>query len=45
MEKLLLWADDLDDALGVLRHLAPRILPPLTALGLCGMTALALLTL
>jgi hypothetical protein len=26
MERLLLWADNLDDALGALRHLAPGIL-------------------
>lgn len=26
MEFLLLWADNLDDALGALRHLAPKIL-------------------
>jgi hypothetical protein len=43
MEFLLLWADNLDDALGALRHLAPRILPPLAALALCAVAGLVLL--
>jgi hypothetical protein len=43
MEFLLLWADDLDDALGALRHLAPRLLGLLLALGLFAATGLALL--
>jgi len=34
MEFLLLWADELDDALAVLRHYAPRILGLLVALAL-----------
>ena len=34
MEFMLLWADNLDDAFGALRHLAPRILGTLLALGL-----------
>jgi hypothetical protein len=34
MEFLLQWMDDLDDALGALRHLAPRILGFLLAVGL-----------
>jgi hypothetical protein len=42
MEFLLLWADDLDDALGALRHLAPRLLGLLLALGLFAATGLAL---
>jgi hypothetical protein len=42
MEFMLLWADDLDDALGALRHLAPRILGLLLALGLFAATGFAL---
>ena len=34
MEFLLLWVDDLDDALGALRHLAPKILGFLFAVAL-----------
>ena len=34
MEFLLLWVDDLDDAIGALRHLAPKILGFLFAAGL-----------
>ena len=34
MEFLLLWIDDLDDALGALRHLAPKILGLLFAIAL-----------
>ncbi|HEX7013617.1 MAG TPA: hypothetical protein VF161_12755 [Steroidobacteraceae bacterium] len=43
MEFLLLWADELDDALAMLRHLAPRILGLLLALGLFLATGFALL--
>ena len=42
MEFLLLWIDDLDDALGALRHLAPKILGFLFALLLFTATGLAL---
>jgi hypothetical protein len=38
MEFLLLWADELDDALAVLRHYAPRILGLLAALALFAAT-------
>jgi hypothetical protein len=34
MEFLLLWVDDLDDAFGALRHLAPQILAFLFAVAL-----------
>ncbi len=34
MEFLLLWVDEMDDALGALRHLAPRIAGLLLALAL-----------
>jgi hypothetical protein len=44
MEFLLLWADDLDDAMGALRHLFPRLLGLFLALGLFAATGLALLT-
>ncbi|HEX7116652.1 MAG TPA: hypothetical protein VF193_16110 [Steroidobacter sp.] len=43
MEFLLQWVDELDDALGMLRHLAPRILGLLLALGLFLATGFALL--
>jgi hypothetical protein len=43
MEFLLLWADDLDDALGVLRHFASRLLALLATLALLCATGLALL--
>ena len=43
MEILLLWADDLDDALGVLRHYAPRILGLIAALALFAATGFALI--
>jgi hypothetical protein len=43
MEFFLLWADDLDDALGAARHLAPRILGPIAALCLFAATGFALL--
>jgi hypothetical protein len=42
MEFLLLWIDDLDDALGALRHLGPKILGFLCALMLFAATGLAL---
>jgi hypothetical protein len=42
MEFLLLWADELDDALAVLRHYAPRILGLLVALALFAATGFAL---
>jgi hypothetical protein len=43
MEFLLLWADELDDALAVLRHYAPRILGLVAALALFGATGVALI--
>jgi hypothetical protein len=43
MEILLLWADELDDALAVLRHYAPRILALLLALALFAATGFALM--
>ena len=43
MEFLLLWADELDDALAVLRHYAPRILGLLVALALFAATGFALM--
>jgi hypothetical protein len=43
MEFLLLWADELDDALAVLRHYAPRILGFLVALALFAATGFALM--
>jgi Flp pilus assembly protein TadB len=43
MEFLLLWADDLDDVLGALRHIFPRLLGLFLALGLFAATGLALL--
>jgi hypothetical protein len=42
MEFLLQWADELDDALGVLRHYAPRIIGLLAALALFAATGFAL---
>ena len=42
MEFLLLWADELDDAMAVLRHYAPRILGLIVALALFAATGLAL---
>lgn len=42
MEFLLLWADDLDDALGAARHLAPKLLSLLAAMALFAATGLAL---
>lgn len=43
MEFLLLWADNLDDALGALRHLAPKILGFIAAFALFAATGFALL--
>lgn len=42
MEFLLLWADNLDDAVGALRHLAPKILGLLAAFALFALTGFAL---
>jgi hypothetical protein len=42
MEFLLLWIDDLDDAMGAARHLAPKILGFLVAVALFAATGLAL---
>ena len=42
MEIMLLWIDDLDDALGAVRHLAPKILGFLLALVLFAATGFAL---
>lgn len=42
MEFLLLWADNLDDALGALRHLAPKILGLIAAFALFAVTGFAL---
>jgi hypothetical protein len=44
MEFMLLWMDNLDDALCALRHLAPRILGFLLAIGLFCATGVALVT-
>ena len=43
MEFLLLWADELDDVLAILRHYAPRILGFLVALALFAATGFALM--
>ena len=43
MEFLLLWADELDDALAVLRHYAARILGLLVAIALFAATGFALM--
>ncbi|MBM0107616.1 hypothetical protein JM946_22975 [Steroidobacter sp. S1-65] len=43
MEFLLLWADNLDDALGAVRHLAPKILSFLAAFALFALTGFALM--
>jgi uncharacterized membrane protein len=43
MEFLLQWVDELDDALGVLRHYAPRIIGLLAALALFAATGFALM--
>ncbi|MBL8270778.1 hypothetical protein [Steroidobacter sp.] len=42
MEFLLLWADNLDDALCALRHLAPKILGFVFAFALFALTGFAL---
>jgi hypothetical protein len=42
MEFLLLWADDLDDAVGAAKHLAPKLLHLLAALALFAATCFAL---
>ena len=43
MEFLLLWADNVDDALCALRHLAPKILSFVAAFALFALTGFALL--
>ena len=43
MEFLLLWADELDDALGALRHLWPQIVDFMIAALLFAMTGFGLL--
>lgn len=43
MEFLLLWADELDDAMAVLRHYAARIFGMLAALALFATTGFALI--
>jgi hypothetical protein len=43
MEFLLQWADELDDAMAVLRHYAPRILGLFVALALFAATGFALI--
>jgi hypothetical protein len=43
MEFLLLWADDLDDAVGAIRHLAPKFIGFLFALALFAGTCFALI--
>jgi uncharacterized membrane protein len=43
MEFMLLWIDELDDALGALRHLAPKILGFLAAAALFAATGFALI--
>ena len=42
MEFLLLWADNVDDALCALRHLAPKILSFVAAFALFALTGFAL---
>lgn len=42
MEFMLLWIDELDDAIGALRHLAPKILGFLAASALFAATGFAL---
>jgi hypothetical protein len=42
MEFLLLWADDLDDAVGAARHMLPRGLGMLASIGLFALTGFAL---
>lgn len=43
MEFLLLWADNVDDALCAVRHLAPKILSFVAAFALFALTGFALL--
>lgn len=43
MEFLLLWADNFDDAIHALRHLAPKIFGLLLALSLFALTGIALI--
>lgn len=43
MEFLLLWADNIDDALCAARHLAPKILSFIAAFALFALTGFALL--
>lgn len=43
MELLLQWLDNLDDVFGAVRHLAPRILGLLAAVGLFAATVTALI--
>jgi len=43
MEFLLLWADNFDDAIHALRHLAPKILALLLAFSLFALTGIALI--
>lgn len=43
MEFLLLWVDELDDAIGALRHLAPQVCSFLTAIALFVATGVAML--
>lgn len=43
MEFLLLWIDDLDDAIGALRHLAPKLLGFVVAIALFAATGFALI--
>ncbi len=43
MEFLLLWIDELDDAIGALRHLAPKLLGFVVALALFAATGFALI--
>lgn len=43
MEILLLWADNVDDAVGALRHYGPRIMGLLSALALFVATGIGLL--
>lgn len=42
MENLLLWVDELDDAVATLRHLAPQIFSLLIAIALFAATGAAL---
>jgi len=43
MEVLLLWADNLDDAVGALRHLGPKLVGLLAAMLLFALTGFALI--